>query len=101
MVPSASAVASAILKASTSPVEFVHRIENSQNTGLVLPSPDFQRLCVEQLDLFRRIVDPDALLSVCVFLNLFELKTTIVLLLLPKSVVHLFTVGKLGLLCVG
>lgn len=66
MVPSASAVASAILKASTSPVEFVHRIENSQNTGLVLPSPDFQRLCVEQLDLFRRIVDPDALLSVYV-----------------------------------
>ncbi|XP_038892932.1 chloroplast sensor kinase, chloroplastic [Benincasa hispida] len=66
MVPSASAVASAILKASTSPVEFVHRVENSQKTGLVLPSPDFQRLCVEQLDLFRRIVDPDALLSVYV-----------------------------------
>ncbi|KGN51745.1 chloroplast sensor kinase, chloroplastic isoform X1 [Cucumis sativus] len=66
MVPSASAVASAILKASTSPVDFVHRIENSQNTGLVLPSPDFQRLCIEQLDLFRRIVDPDALLSVYV-----------------------------------
>ncbi|XP_023541539.1 chloroplast sensor kinase, chloroplastic isoform X1 [Cucurbita pepo subsp. pepo] len=66
MVPSASAVASVILRASTSPVEFVHRIENRQTTGLVLPSPDFQRLCVEQLDLFRRIVDPEALLSVYV-----------------------------------
>ena len=29
-------------------------------------SPDFQRLCLEQLDLFRRIVDPDAILSVYV-----------------------------------
>lgn len=70
MVSSACAVASAILRASTSPVEFVHRIEKSHNKGLVLPSPDFRRLCVEQLDLFRRIVDPEALLSVCVSLKL-------------------------------
>ncbi|GMI75049.1 chloroplast sensor kinase [Hibiscus trionum] len=31
-----------------------------------MPTPDFQRLCLEQLDLFRRIVDPDAVLSVYV-----------------------------------
>lgn len=64
LVSSASAVASAIRRASNSPVEFVQRIEKEQRSGLVLPSPDFQRLCIEQLDLFRRIVDPEALLSV-------------------------------------
>ncbi|KAK6139193.1 hypothetical protein DH2020_027072 [Rehmannia glutinosa] len=72
MVSSAAAVAAAIRAASTSPVEFVQRIEKSGGRGgakskaLVLPSQDFQRLCLEQLDLFRRIVDPDALLSVYV-----------------------------------
>lgn len=66
-VPSASAVAAAIRKASTSPVEFEQRIEQHvKNKGLVLPSSDFQTLCMEQLDLFRRIVDPEALLSVYV-----------------------------------
>ncbi|XP_058194497.1 chloroplast sensor kinase, chloroplastic isoform X1 [Rhododendron vialii] len=67
-VSSASAVAWALRKASTSPVEFVQRIEKdgAKSKGLVMPSPDFQRLCVEQLDLFRRIVHPDALLSVFV-----------------------------------
>ncbi|CAH1417257.1 unnamed protein product [Lactuca virosa] len=66
-VSSAVAVAAAIRKASTSPVEFVQRIEqDGKNKGLVLPSSDFQTLCVEQLDLFRRIVDPEALLSVYV-----------------------------------
>lgn len=64
MLSSASAVASAIRSASTSPVEFMQRIEKDRKSGLVLPSSDFQRLCVEQLDLFRRIVDPDAQLSV-------------------------------------
>ncbi|KAJ7956773.1 chloroplast sensor kinase, chloroplastic [Quillaja saponaria] len=64
--PSASALASAIRGASTSPVEFIQRIEKDQKSGLVLPSPDFQRLCFEQLDLFRRIVDPSAVLSVYV-----------------------------------
>ncbi|KAK4786394.1 hypothetical protein SAY86_003083 [Trapa natans] len=66
LVSSASAVASAIRRVSNSPVEFVQRIEKDQRSGLVLPSPDFQRLCIEQLDLFRRIVDPEALLSVYV-----------------------------------
>ncbi|KAI3467602.1 hypothetical protein Pfo_024265 [Paulownia fortunei] len=72
MVSSAAAVAAAIRAASTSPVEFVQRIEKggsrggAKNKALVLPSQDFQRLCLEQLDLFRRIVDPDALLSVYV-----------------------------------
>ncbi|KAK1406074.1 hypothetical protein QVD17_42272 [Tagetes erecta] len=67
MVPSASAVAAAIRKASTSPVEFVQSFEkNGKNKALVLPSSDFQTLCIEQMDLFRRIVDPDALLSVYV-----------------------------------
>ncbi|XP_021901316.1 chloroplast sensor kinase, chloroplastic isoform X2 [Carica papaya] len=66
MVSSASAVASAIRGASTSPVEFLQMIEKNPKTKLVLPSPDFQRLCLEQLDLFRRIVDPDAVLSVYV-----------------------------------
>lgn len=70
LVSSASAVASAIRRGSSSSVEFVQRIEKGQNnndnkTKLVLPSPDFQRLCVQQLDLFHRIVDPDAILSVC------------------------------------
>lgn len=70
LVSSASAVASAIRKGSNSPVEFVQRIEKAEKSKLVLPSPDFQRLCVEQLDLFRRIVDPNATLSVS-FLRLF------------------------------
>ncbi|KAI9116998.1 hypothetical protein K1719_011997 [Acacia pycnantha] len=65
MVGSASALASAIRKSSTSPVEFIQRIEKDPKSGLVLPSPDFQRLCVEQFDLFRRIF-PKALLSVYV-----------------------------------
>lgn len=73
MVPSASAIAAVIRKVSTSPVEFVQRIEKAggknkgsgdSGGGLVLPSSDFQRLCIEQLDLFRRILHPDALLSV-------------------------------------
>ncbi|KAJ9563796.1 hypothetical protein OSB04_008956 [Centaurea solstitialis] len=64
MTSSASAVAAAIRKASTSPVEFVERIEkDGKSKGIVLPSSDFQTLCVEQLDLFRRIVHPEALLS--------------------------------------
>ncbi|XP_062110433.1 chloroplast sensor kinase, chloroplastic [Humulus lupulus] len=66
LVSSASAVASAIRGVSTSPIEFVQQIEKSPKNGLVLPSSDFQRLCVEQLDLFRRIVDPEAFLSVYV-----------------------------------
>lgn len=66
MVPSAAAVSSAIRSVSTSPVEFSHRMEKESQSGLVLPSPDFQRLCVEQLDLFHRIVHSNALLSVYV-----------------------------------
>ncbi|KAK3223459.1 hypothetical protein Dsin_010484 [Dipteronia sinensis] len=67
MLSSASAVASAISRTSTSPVEFLQSLDTDQEAcKLVLPSPDFQRLCVEQLDLFRRIVDHDALLSVYV-----------------------------------
>uniref|UniRef100_A0A7C9EFK0 Histidine kinase domain-containing protein n=1 Tax=Opuntia streptacantha TaxID=393608 RepID=A0A7C9EFK0_OPUST len=66
-VPSASAVASAIRKASSSPIEFTQKVERDpKGQGLVLPSPDFQRLCLDQLALFRRIVDPNALLSVYV-----------------------------------
>ncbi|XP_057948785.1 chloroplast sensor kinase, chloroplastic [Malania oleifera] len=66
-VSSAAAVASAIRSASTSPVDFVQRIEkDGKSAGLVLPSADFQKLCLEQLDLFRRIVVPNALLSVYV-----------------------------------
>ncbi|XP_041012103.1 chloroplast sensor kinase, chloroplastic isoform X2 [Juglans microcarpa x Juglans regia] len=66
LVSSASAVASAIRRASTSPVEFLQRTEKDHKSRLVLPSPDFQRLCIEQLDLFRRVLDPDAQLSVYV-----------------------------------
>ncbi|XP_006357595.1 chloroplast sensor kinase, chloroplastic [Solanum tuberosum] len=68
MVTSASAVAAAIRNASTSPVEFIQTIEkdDGKNRGLVLPSVDFQRLCLEQLELFRRIVHPDSVLSVYV-----------------------------------
>lgn len=66
-MPSASAVASAIRKASSSPIEFTQKIERDpKGQGLVLPSPDFQRLCLDQLALFRRIVYPGALLSVYV-----------------------------------
>ncbi|KAB2041940.1 hypothetical protein ES319_D02G182400v1 [Gossypium barbadense] len=68
MVSSASAISAAIRKASTSPVDFTQRIEKNdhRNHKLIMPTPDFQRLCLEQLDLFRRIVDPDAVLSVYV-----------------------------------
>ncbi|XP_010556211.1 PREDICTED: chloroplast sensor kinase, chloroplastic isoform X2 [Tarenaya hassleriana] len=67
MVTSAAAVASAIRGASKTPVEFVQMIEKDHHkTKLVMPSPDFQRLCLEQLDLFRRIVDPNVVLSVYV-----------------------------------
>nr|GEZ76474.1 chloroplast sensor kinase, chloroplastic [Tanacetum cinerariifolium] len=67
-VSSAAAMAAAIRKASSSSaVEFVERIEEkSSSSSVVLPSCDFQTLCVEQLDLFRRIVHPDANLSVYV-----------------------------------
>ncbi|KAL2343106.1 hypothetical protein Fmac_004391 [Flemingia macrophylla] len=64
-VPSAAALASAIRKASTSAVQFTQRLETHRQTGLVLPSTDFHRLCLHQLHLFRRIV-PEALLSVYV-----------------------------------
>lgn len=70
LVPSASAVAAAIRQASTSPVEIAQRIEHNGKDRLVLPSPDFQRLCAEQLDLFRAIVDRDAILSVSLYLLL-------------------------------
>ncbi|ESQ28499.1 hypothetical protein EUTSA_v10018280mg [Eutrema salsugineum] len=67
MVASASAIASAIRGASTTPVEFTQLIEKDHlKTKIILPSPDFQRLCLEQLDLFRRIVDPNAILSIYV-----------------------------------
>lgn len=72
MVSSAAAIAAALRDASTSPVEFVHRIEKGdgvKSKAMVLPSQDFQRLCLEQLDLFRRIVHPDALLSVFAFVH--------------------------------
>ncbi|KAK6922291.1 hypothetical protein RJ641_012798 [Dillenia turbinata] len=46
---SSSAVSSTIRNASTSPVEFIQKFE--------------KELCVEQLDLFRRIVHSDAILS--------------------------------------
>ncbi|CAL9158005.1 chloroplast sensor kinase, chloroplastic-like isoform X1 [Musa acuminata AAA Group] len=68
LIPSsAAAVAAAIQRASpSSPVVFTQRVEKQGKEGLVLPSPDFQRLCLEQLDLFRMVVDPDAVLSVYV-----------------------------------
>ncbi|KFK41201.1 hypothetical protein AALP_AA2G098500 [Arabis alpina] len=67
MVASASAIASAIRGASTTPVEFTQMVEKDHvKTKIILPSPDFQRLCLEQLDLFRRIVDPNAVLSIYV-----------------------------------
>ncbi|KAL5718066.1 quinolinate synthase [Ranunculus cassubicifolius] len=65
LVPSASAVAAVIRKASTtSPVEFVQKIEKDGN--IERPSSDFLKLCSEQLDLFRKIVDRDTVLSVYV-----------------------------------
>ncbi|KAK7318665.1 hypothetical protein RJT34_03370 [Clitoria ternatea] len=65
MLASAAAVASAIRKASTTPVDFTHRVDKDRRGGVVLPSPDFHRLCLQQLHLFRRIV-PETLLSVYV-----------------------------------
>ncbi|KAH7681690.1 Histidine kinase protein [Dioscorea alata] len=65
--PSAAAVAAAILKASpTSPVEFAERMEKPGKNGIISPSPDFQRLCIEQLELFRAVVHHEAVLSVFV-----------------------------------
>lgn len=64
---SATAVAAAIRRASpASPVEFTQRVEKRGEGGLALPSPDFLQLCVEQLDLFRMVVEKDAILSVYV-----------------------------------
>ncbi|XP_042385147.1 chloroplast sensor kinase, chloroplastic-like isoform X3 [Zingiber officinale] len=59
---SAAAVAAAIRRASpSSPVEFTRRVE--KQGGLVLPSSDFQRICFDQLALFRMVVDPNVILS--------------------------------------
>ncbi|CAN1295466.1 Chloroplast sensor kinase, chloroplastic [Linum perenne] len=68
MDPSASAIVAAIQRggSNTASVEFEQRIVKDQKSKLMLPSPDFHRLCVEQLDLFRRIVHPEAVLSVYV-----------------------------------
>ncbi|CAN0929340.1 Chloroplast sensor kinase, chloroplastic [Linum grandiflorum] len=69
MEPSASAIVAAIQRgggSNTASVEFEQRIEKDQKVKSMLPSPDFHRLCVEQLDLFRRIVHPEAVLSVYV-----------------------------------
>ncbi|KAH9614873.1 hypothetical protein KSS87_001174 [Heliosperma pusillum] len=66
-LPSAAAVAAAIRKVSSSPIHFTHKIEkHPKSQGLVLPSPDFHRLCLDQLALFQRIVHPNSLLSVYV-----------------------------------
>jgi len=83
MVASASAIASAIRGASTTPVEFTQMIEKDHlKTKIILPSPDFQRLCLEQLDLFRQIVDPNAVLSVslCFFTSLLLEKQSVLLI---------------------
>ncbi|KAK8928865.1 hypothetical protein KSP39_PZI017142 [Platanthera zijinensis] len=65
--PSSAAVAAVIRRSSpASPVEFTQRTERLGKNDTVLPSPDFQRLCVEQLDLFRAVVDPHAVLSIYV-----------------------------------
>ncbi|ERN13842.1 chloroplast sensor kinase, chloroplastic isoform X1 [Amborella trichopoda] len=67
LIASAMAAASVIRKASKSPVEFIQRTEKpSKNELMVSPSEDFQRLCIEQLGLFRRIVGRDVVLSVYV-----------------------------------
>lgn len=64
---SAAAVAAAIRRASSaSPVEFTRRRfdEEAGKGGPFMPSSDFQRLCIEQLQLFRMVVSADAILSV-------------------------------------
>ncbi|KAJ4751930.1 chloroplast sensor kinase [Rhynchospora pubera] len=66
---SAAAVAAAIRRASpASPVEFTRcrPDEEARKGGSLMPSSDFQRLCVEQLQLFRMVVTSDAILSVYV-----------------------------------
>lgn len=70
---SVAALAAAIRRASTaSPVQFTQRVEKPGKSGLVLPSPDFHRICIEQLDLFRAVVHRDAVLSVsCCYYSLF------------------------------
>lgn len=62
-------MAAAVRRASAaSPVEFTRRRveEKAGEEGgrVVMPSPDFRRLCVEQLQLFRMVVHRDAALSV-------------------------------------
>jgi hypothetical protein len=64
---SAAAVAAAIQRASSaSPVKFTRRRsdEDASKGGPLMPSSDFQRLCIEQLQLFRMVVSDDAILSV-------------------------------------
>lgn len=64
---SAAALAAAIRKASpNSPIEFSQRVEKPGTSGIVLPSTDFHRICIEQLELFRMVVHPEAILSVFV-----------------------------------
>ncbi|XP_050894469.1 chloroplast sensor kinase, chloroplastic isoform X2 [Lathyrus oleraceus] len=62
---SSRALASALRKVSISPVDFTQRLEKDRKNGPVHPSPDFHRLCLQQLHLFRRIV-PESFLSVYV-----------------------------------
>ncbi|KAG8093373.1 hypothetical protein GUJ93_ZPchr0012g20664 [Zizania palustris] len=70
--PSAAAVAASIRRASSaSLVRFrrVHREEDEEprpEGGVAEPSAEFQRLCAEQLEMFRVVVSPDAVLSVYV-----------------------------------
>ena len=65
LTPSARAVAAAIRRASAaSPVEFVQRRDKDAVERSGGPSPDFLRLCAEQMDLFHLVVDREAQLSV-------------------------------------
>ncbi|KAJ3671755.1 hypothetical protein LUZ60_007834 [Juncus effusus] len=65
---SAAALAASIRRSSpSSPVEFsTERTGSLDSGGPPMPSSDFQRLCVEQLQLFRMVVRSDAILSVYV-----------------------------------
>jgi hypothetical protein len=95
---SAAAVAATIRRASSaSPVRFRcvlgEAVEEPRGEeGLADPSPDFRRLCAEQLEIFRVLISRDAVLSVSldlwssdIIFSLYRIRMRIIILKRTRS----------------